>query len=178
MRPVKVLISAILVLAAPALAQQSVWKWRDANGVVHYSDQPVPGAERVQLRTQTYTPTPVTPAAEPSRGSNSPSTAAEYKTLEVWKPSNEETLTGTGGQVNVAIRVEPAPAPGHSLWLYLDGRRLDPPAPNATEYDLQGIDRGEHTLTAVIVDGKGQQLRSSQRVTFYVQQPSVIKRRS
>lgn len=177
MRPVKVLISAILVLAAPALAQQSVWKWRDADGVVHFSDQPVPGAERVPLRTQTYTPTPVTPTAEPSRSSNSATAAPEYKTLEIWKPANEETITGTGGQVSVAIRAEPAVAPGHSLGLYLDGRRLDPPAPNATAYDLQNVDRGEHTLIAMIVDGKGKQLLSSRRVTFYVQQPTVIKRR-
>lgn len=38
------------LLATPALAQE-VYKWTDANGTVHYDQQPPPqGAQRVQLR--------------------------------------------------------------------------------------------------------------------------------
>ena len=30
-------------------AAAETWRWKDANGVVHYSDRPVPGAERVSV---------------------------------------------------------------------------------------------------------------------------------
>lgn len=164
MRPVKVLISAILVLAAPALAQQSVWKWRDADGVVHYSDQPVPGAERVLLSTRDSTSAPVTAQASTS---NEPAAAPVYKNLEIWKPFPEAAVNGT--QVSVGIRVEPGLAPGHSLWLYLDGRRVDSNTPNATEYELKELTGGKHSVTALIADAKGQRVLTSQSVAFFIQ---------
>ena len=38
----------LLGLLTAVTAQTAViYKWTDANGVVHYSDQPVPGAERI-----------------------------------------------------------------------------------------------------------------------------------
>lgn len=164
MRPVKLLISAILVLAAPALAQQSVWKWRDADGVVHYSDQPVPGAERVQLSTRDSTPAPAAAQAPTSSG---PASAPAYKNLEIWKPFPEATVKGA--QVSVGIRVEPGLVPGHSLWLYLDGRRVDSGTPNATEYELEELAGGKHSVTALIADAKGQNVLTSQPVTFSIQ---------
>ena len=39
----------LALLAGPALAAQTVWKWVDSNGVTHYADRPVPGATRMEL---------------------------------------------------------------------------------------------------------------------------------
>lgn len=160
------------MFAAPVLAQ-TVWKWKDKDGVVHYSDQPGPGAERVELRSQTYTPQTVAPSSSDS--SKTPTAVPAYTNLEIWKPSPESTISGTGGTVSVGIRVEPALAAAHTLWLYLDGRRVDGFAPNSTEYELMEVPRGEHTLTAVIADGKGQQVLTGKPVMFYMQQASVLR---
>ena len=35
------------LLTAVAAQSAVIYKWTDANGVVHYSDQPVPGAEKI-----------------------------------------------------------------------------------------------------------------------------------
>ena len=45
----------LLALAAPVLSSTAmatdVWKWVDEKGVTHYSDQPVAGATKIEVRT-------------------------------------------------------------------------------------------------------------------------------
>src|SRR5271170_5649909 len=50
MHPRRPLI-VLAVLATFAGQAATVYKWTDADGVVHYSDQPVPGAEKVYTGT-------------------------------------------------------------------------------------------------------------------------------
>lgn len=170
MRYVPVLL---LLMTMPVLAA-TVWKWRDANGVVHYSDQPVPGAEQVNVQSSsTYTPVPAASSAA-SSASSQPA-AITYKNVEIWKPSAEETIANTAGQVSVGVRVEPAVAPGHRLALYMDGRLVEGFPPQGTEYDLSEVERGAHTLVLAVVDAQGKQVITSAPVQFYVRQPSVLR---
>lgn len=155
-----------------AASAQTVWKWKDKNGVTHYSDQSVPGAERVELNVQTYAPPPATPAASVQK--DTPLPPHTYTNLEIWKPGQETTIAGTAGQVSVGVRVEPGLAAGHVLSLFMDGKRLEGASPNATEYDLDNVNRGQHTVVAVIADNKGKRVRVSKPVIFYVQRPSVL----
>lgn len=51
------LLVLCLALAIPPLAAQTVYQWKDAKGVTHYSDSPPPkGATRRELRTPAGTP--------------------------------------------------------------------------------------------------------------------------
>lgn len=61
MRPA-VVISLALALA-PLAAQADVYRWVDANGQEHYSDQPVEGAELIR----TTNPRPQVPSSTPPR---------------------------------------------------------------------------------------------------------------
>jgi hypothetical protein len=40
-------ITAALLIAGSAFAAGEIWRWKDASGTWHYSDQPQPGAELV-----------------------------------------------------------------------------------------------------------------------------------
>ena len=58
-------IIALLGIFVAAVATADVWRWVDENGVVHFSDTPVEGAERIDVseasRTtgaRVYTPPP------------------------------------------------------------------------------------------------------------------------
>ena len=168
-------ICLLMLLCLPAWATTTVWKWRDPQGVIHYSDQPVPGAEQVTMDAgNTYSSAPPAPSA--SAGQSSKAAAAfTYTNVEIWKPSNEATLMNTS-TVDVAARVEPSLAPGHQLALYFDGRLVENYPPTATSYTLTDVSRGEHTLTLVVADAQGKRLVSSAPVTFYVQQPSILRR--
>lgn len=162
-----------LLLTMPLMAA-NIWKWRDANGVVHFSDQPVPGAEQVNLQApSTYAPSPV---PEAMSASSSSSVAFNYSNVEIWKPSPDMTVANTAGVVSVAARVEPNLNSEHHLALYMDGRLVPGFPPQGMEYDITEVDRGEHTLTLAVLDTKGKQIMLSSPVRFYVQQPSVLRK--
>jgi Domain of unknown function (DUF4124) len=163
---------AIGVLLA-ASASATTYKWVDKNGVTHYSDTPAPGAEVVDLQSaQTFEAT--TPATTSSRPAKSPAAdQPTYTKLDLWKPENEETFTNTGNVVTARVRIEPDLARNHTIWLYLDGKRVDGLPGAGDSFTLQNVYRGTHTLAAVVTDQSGKQIISSQTVTFYMHQASV-----
>lgn len=167
-------LPALLLLISMPLLAATVWKWRDANGVVHYSDQPVPGAEQVSgLNSNTYTP--ASASATSASSTSSKPAAVSYKNVEIWKPNAEETIANSGGQVGVAVRVEPALAAGHRLALYMDGRLVMGFPEQGMEYEMADVERGTHSLVLAVVDAQGKQVTTSAPVQFYVRQPSVLR---
>jgi hypothetical protein len=58
--------------------------------------------------------------------------------------------------------------------LYLDGKLMEGTSPRQLEFTLRTLDRGTHTVVAVIDNGRGKQLTQSQAVQFFVRQPSVL----
>jgi hypothetical protein len=165
------LIAIGVLLAASASA--TTYKWVDKNGVTHYSDTPAPGAEVVNLQSaQTFEAT--TPAATSNRAATAPGAEVPaYTKLDLWKPENEETFSNTGNVVTARIRIEPDLRRAHTIWLYLDGKRVDGLPGAGDSFTIENVFRGTHTLTAVVTDQNGKQLISSQTVTFYMHQASV-----
>jgi hypothetical protein len=61
-------IAVLTLLGTTAFAAGEVYRWKDAAGVWHYSDQWAPGAELVRKNATTAAPAPAaqTPAASPA----------------------------------------------------------------------------------------------------------------
>ncbi|MGI9287974.1 MAG: DUF4124 domain-containing protein [Pseudomonadales bacterium] len=56
-----------LLLSFPLLSLAEVYKWTDANGRVHFTDQPVDNAETIELKIKELTPEEEAAAAEKRR---------------------------------------------------------------------------------------------------------------
>jgi hypothetical protein len=179
----RILILASCLLAFASQAQETkkeLWTWRDANGVVHFSDTPGPGAKRVDLVVTGPPSGGATqqPAATPSAGAQPPAApATTYTLLEIWQPENGASFFDANATVNVRIRTEPAVAEGDSLQLYLDGKRIDG-AGSGLDYTLENLDRGAHSITATIRDARGNEKIRSQPVVFYMKQNTIIAPRA
>lgn len=161
-------------VASTAWADSTVWKWVDEKGVTHYSDQPVPGATRVEVRAGNIADSR---SEAPPVSSNDPPAAAaaftKYTDFEIYRPENDQVFTNTAGQVNVEIRVSPRLQALHTLNLYLDGKLVTGYPRNTTSYALAGVPRGTHNVTATVSDGTGKQLQESNSVVFTVRQESI-----
>lgn len=176
------LLGCLFALSSHAqAATREMWVWKDANGVTHYSDRPVPGAKRLEIAGVTSPSSP--PAAStprrPAATAAKPGDAAaiEYRSLEIWEPENGASFFGADAIVDVRMRSEPEVAAGHRLLLYLDGKMIEG-APNAPEHNLANLERGVHSLTAVILDEKGnEKIRSEPRV-FHIKQATTITPRA
>ena len=164
----------LLILAAAGAGAAEMWRWVDDRGVVHYSDRPVPGAEKVTISgAQTFS-APALPADEGAGDEGGQADEGNvYRQFAIVQPAQDETLWNIEGRLAVQIAVDPVIKGRHSLQVFLDGQRVEDVPPDATAFTLGNVFRGEHTLTASIVDEAGRQLVSSAPVKFFVQQTSL-----
>ncbi len=162
------LIASLLAcVAAPAAV---VYKWTDAEGVIHYSDQSVPGAERII----TAGPGPSSPnLRQPAAPAAPAKPAAKHATLAIEAPTAEQSFFGDD-PVLVRLHVEPALQPDQVITWFLNGKRLEDQGPTATEFSLQGLPRGTYAIGALLTDRQSGETQSSDPVTFYVRQPSLL----
>jgi hypothetical protein len=173
------LLGCLLAVAAQAQeTKRELWTWKDANGVTQYSDRPVPGAKKVELTGVTAAPSQAAkPAASAPAARPGAAAAVRYQSLEIWQPENGESFFGADATVDVRLRSEPSLASGDRLLLYLDGKLVEG-AEDSYEHVLANLERGAHSLAAVILDEKGsEKIRSEPRV-FHVKQASVNEPRA
>jgi hypothetical protein len=158
----------LMLCASTVAGAATVYKWVDAQGVTHYSDQPHPGAVKIEIGTaQTYSgqrPSP-RPVPATATGGETP-----YSICEIYRPSNDEVFLNADS-VTARVRVQPGVRPGDSAFLALDGRRM--PAVVGSDITVQPVYRGSHSLVLVVEDGQGNVVCQSEPVVFHVRQPSV-----
>jgi hypothetical protein len=164
-------------LAAFAGHAAVVYKWTDPDGVIHYSDQPVPGAEKI-FTTSSPTPGGSGPSGRTSgpAGSGSKKNVApglNYAQFSITSPLPEQTYFGDD-VVSVHLTVEPSLKPGQTITWHLNGRQVEDLGPVATQFALPHLDRGTYALAATITDQTTGESASTDSVTFYVRQPSAL----
>jgi Domain of unknown function (DUF4124) len=168
MRKWLILLSALSGTAASAAP---AWTWVDANGTVHFSDRPVPGARQVELTgAQGFGSQGAVRAPRPA---DRPATAVtQYQAIEIVSPADQETLRNIGTTLPVQVRFQPPLQPEHRYDLALDGQRRNVNTVSAN-VTLSDVFRGEHTLEVVVINSAGTELMRSPPRTFFVQQTSV-----
>ncbi|MDN5848933.1 MAG: DUF4124 domain-containing protein, partial [Nitrococcus sp.] len=168
----RIAASALFFLLAAPVAAAVVYKWTGENGVVHFSDKPHPGAKRVDVgEPLVYSPPPSDFEAS---ATPKPSAAAPgYAHFSIVEPQPEATVRNNPGTVAVRFNVEPELREGDRIQLLLDGQPVATGGPTADTVALQQVNRGAHTLSALIKDKAGEVIARADPVTFYMFRPSV-----
>jgi hypothetical protein len=163
----------LLLLCLPALCwAATVYRWVDADGVVHFSDQPQPGAVKIQIREpQSYTPAPTPTPGKPAPNARPQNEPHDYQNCAVSIPGGDQTLMNVDS-VTITVQLQPALHQGDQLIVQLDGTNLTPL--NSTRYQISPIDRGEHVASAIVRSAAGDVLCQSPMLNFNVHQPSVL----
>lgn len=164
------------LLAAFAVQAAVIYRWVDADGVVHYSDQASPGAEKIFTSSSTSAGSAT--AARPSAGSQAVSTAGAattglgYSEFSITSPVNDQTFFGDD-VIAAHLSLAPSLKPNQSIAWHLNGKQLDA-APDAVAFPLPHLDRGTYALAVTITDQGTGESQNSNSVTFYVRQPSAL----
>jgi hypothetical protein len=162
------------MLAAFAGNAAVIYKWIDADGVVHFSDQPVPGAEKLEVgqapRVGTFgeKPPPGLTVEKPT-----PTKPADYTQFQISAPSAEQVFFGDD-PVSAHLNLDPALLPHHTITWYLNGSALSDQSPEAVSIILKQLPRGSYTISASVSDSVSGESRSSDSVNFYVREPSAL----
>ena len=164
------IFTLLSVVACAATVAATVYRWVDENGVTHYSDQPHENAEKVTVAApQTYS---AAKGYSPSTTA-SPKTATATYSCAVAQPANDATFQNTS-TVSFAAQSNPAPVNGDQMVLLLDGAKVPNFPTSGGSLTLDSVDRGQHTVQAVVQDSTGKAVCQSTPVTFTVLQASVL----
>ncbi len=177
----KALVVASTFIAAMIASQSSwaqIYKWTDEEGNTVYSDTPQEGAEEVKLEELTVMP--AQPAAPRRRMETATETAVgdvSYASVSITSPADEETLRNIT-DVPVSVAIEPAlkAGEGHRLTLFYDGAPYEKRT-TSLQFTLREVERGQHTLSAAVIDADGRQLLGSETIKFFVHKNSVAQKR-
>jgi Domain of unknown function (DUF4124) len=161
------------LLAALTAQSAVVYRWIDADGVVHYSDQPAPGAEKI-ITAGGSSLNAYTAAAAPANSSAQPRAAAQARPVAVTivSPQPEQSFFNDE-PINVSLSQSPLPADQSVTWL-LNGKELSGQSPTDTQFVLPNPGRGTFTLAANIINQATGEVQSTPSVTFYVHEPSLL----
>jgi hypothetical protein len=99
---------------------------------------------------------------------------ADAAQVTILAPAQEDTIHDNSGSLTIEVRVEPPiePRDGTSIRMLLDGKRAAPDA-SGTSFALEGVERGQHWLQALLIDRQGQTLSVSDTVRFTMWQASI-----
>jgi len=173
MHPLRLWIALGLVAAGTADAAV-IYKWTDADGVVHYSDQAVPGAEKIV--TSSNSSNGIGGAAHaPSAGASKQNTPSrlEYAAFAIESPAKEQVFFGDE-IIPVRLRLDPDLKLNQAITWFLNGSPLSDQEPTSRTFTLQSLSRGTYQLSATITDTVTGESQNSEGVTFYVRQPSEL----
>ncbi|WP_345550939.1 DUF4124 domain-containing protein [Microbulbifer aestuariivivens] len=159
----------------PSSGGSVVYKTVAPDGSVVFSDTPPPDgkAERIVLA-----PTNIQPVVQsrpmptrklsPRDGDNEkPWRLASFAIVS---PENGATIPPGQRFVVMQVAIEPPPPRGHRVYAVVDGQ---PWLGSSTgdRLDISSLERGTHTLQAVLTDADGNVLARSQIINLYVKRP-------
>ena len=170
MRVLTTLTLLLLALGLQAAEPDKIYRWTDAQGVVHFSDKPHDQAEEVVV---TPAQSVRTVKADPSvlQAAPAPAEKVTFK-LRIMLPAEKETLRDNEGNVSVVVAVVPEMQRGQKLQLLMDGKAVGP-ATASEHFKLHNVDRGEHQLSARLLGAKKQVLATSEPRTFYLHRARI-----
>ncbi len=176
-----IVLIALLLVFAPSPYAQEVYRSTDSDGVPLFSDRNRAGAEKLEIEPlptiKTHSPAAAPPVTSGNRPVSRPARPVHVK-VTIDNPADDSVVWATGGPVAVFVATEPAirADTGDTIGLRIDGSLL------AERYksgniSLTGIERGTHTLQAVVFDSSGRIAAESETITFHVKRHSILHKR-
>jgi hypothetical protein len=178
LRAMRTALHGLVALCLLGLSGLSVattlYRWVDAQGVVHYSDTPHEGAQVIQMQgAQTYHGTSAAPATPAVTAAPQPAKKSEaYDSCAITTPAPDSSLYAPDS-VAVSVQVSPGLHDGDQLTVQVDGRQLQSGAEGGQSFVIQQPERGDHSVSAQVRSPEGVMLCNAPPVTFSVTKPSV-----
>ncbi len=169
-----------LLLSAFAVSAE-VFRWTDANGNTVFGDSP-PEATRAQSvelplltvadgfgKKKTEEPasavaTETVEDADKTDTATSDETSQAYTHFSIQSPSADDAIRANNGTLEVTLDIRPPLHNGHGIVLYLDGKQVA--NTRTSTVSINNVDRGQHSVFAVLHDAKDSVLTNTEAVNF------------
>jgi hypothetical protein len=176
------LLSAALFSTAVSTSFAKIYSWKDASGKTVFGDNPPNQNKAKEVKTQELTIVPgykdPTIAQVSTKKSDVDTTKADegtgYEVFNVAYPKDDEAIRANDGNITVAFELSPALKKTDTIFVYMDGKKIVKDS-KSLSVSLQSLDRGTHSMFAVVRNGNGDVLLNSNTVSFHILRNSIVK---
>lgn len=157
----------ILMLASAMAAADEVYRHVDADGTVHYSDQP---PHRNARPLQLGAPSGITPGTRTRKRFYSAEAlrAAARFAVSVESPTPGQVLHPGLDRAVAAASVMPGLVTGFGLMYFLDGKALTERPIDDLSLLLPALEPGGYRLSVAVIDAQGREVARSPETSFVV----------
>jgi hypothetical protein len=170
------LLFLLLVLGLSMVtANAEIYRWVDAEGRVMYGDDPPAksDAKPVNLPMLTVADSfAPKPDKREDAARKEPQEEEAYSDFKITAPTAEEAIRSNEGSLTVSLSLKPALKAGDGVTLYLDSKQVA--AGETLSFTLNEVERGEHSVFAVLNDANGNIIQNTEPVKFSLLRTSVL----
>ncbi len=171
----KIIILLLLNFALVAfVSAETIYKTRDAEGNVIFSDVQSEGAEIIEIKEVQTLNTPKAKGFDNRPTTKLTPEETVYSQLVITSPENDATIRSNEGIVSVSIEMAPELDEKHILVLLMDGEEVS--SGKSLQYSLTGLDRGTHTVNALVKNEKDKVLKQSGKLVFHLRKESKLSK--
>lgn len=171
MRTIKLLLILAFTLSV-SVSAETVYKTRDAEGNVIFSDVPSEGAEKIVIEKAQTLNTPIPKRIGDRRTTKLSPEGIKYTQFVIINPENDSTIHSNEGIVNVSAELAPELDDKHAIFFLIDGNEVS--EGKSLQLSMSNLDRGTHNVTAVIRDEKNKVIKRTNSITFHLRKASKL----
>jgi len=162
----------LIITFSLSISAETVYKTRDAEGNISFSDVAMEGAEKIQIQEAQTLNLPM-----PKRQGERPATklspaTINYSQFKIINPEHDSTIHSNEGTVNISSTLTPALDEKHAIVFLMDGKEVS--KGKSLQLSLSNLNRGTHGVTAMIKDEKDNVLKQSNKITFHLRKASKL----
>lgn len=157
----KVIVSFICICLSFSAVAETVYKSKNPDGSVEFSDVQKSGSEEIKVRKPTsYAPTQLPSVNLPTKKL---SPADSYQ-LSITSPTNDSTVVGQN-DVTVSITISPSIQSQHQVRYQLAGKSIVNQKTSAT---FKNVSRGTHQISVTVVNSEGEAIIPTATTTIHM----------
>lgn len=164
----------LLLSLLPALAFAQIYKSIDAQGNTIYTDiAPTENAKEIEVDDLNISESPKkkynrTKTSKSSKPVQTKPPADRYALLNITTPENDSTVRNNEGKASISVSLTPNLFERFEdkLRIAIDGKIINDG--KSKSINLEGIERGTHTITAYVEDKEGNVMLSATPATFHM----------
>ncbi|MDF1797102.1 MAG: hypothetical protein P1U63_11260 [Coxiellaceae bacterium] len=173
-RSIAILLMSMFLVAGYA----DIYRTVAPDGSVVFTDKNIDGdAEKVKLKPVSVSKPASNPTLTPQdlqlQTKTTSSTDGYYTSVKIMTPQDGQTLWNQP-KTPVVVGVTPPLQPGDKVQLKMDGKVVR--TNDTGSFELDYVERGEHTFEAQVLNAQGKVLRYSKTIKVYVQRTGLNNR--